>query len=178
MHIIGKRIAKPSPACASPVQVGSAEPPRAIYSAGFQDNEVFCADAVSIKLSWRRKIRLPDVVQRIESYTNTCVIFFLHFLAEYCAGFCATNVIWITIPAIPGKLAISGGNRRECNHSMWFSAWRRFLPTNRAIRKIFSKIARRISACLALSGRAWPALSRIKAAPPIIPSETIRSRAG
>src|SRR5712671_2878122 len=47
------------------------------------------------------------------------------------------------------------------------------------IRKIFSKIARRISVCLELSGRESPALSRRKALPPIlILSETIRSRAG
>jgi hypothetical protein len=38
-------------------------------------------------------------------------------------------------------------------------------------------VARRISACFALSGQARPALTRIKVPPPIIASETIRSRA-
>src|SRR6201992_2377103 len=44
--------------------------------------------------------------------------------------------------------------------------------------KIVGKPARRISACLAVFRQLWPTLSRIKAPPPIIPSETIRSRAG
>src|SRR5882757_2465628 len=51
-------------------------------------------------------------------------------------------------------------------------------PPERAIPKVLGKLARRISACFTLSRSGRPALSRIKAPPPIIACETIRSRAG
>src|ERR1700710_2516456 len=44
--------------------------------------------------------------------------------------------------------------------------------------KIFDESASPVSACSGLSGRETPALSRIKAPPPIIAPETIRSRVG
>ena len=62
---------------------------------------------------------------------------------------------------------------------MWVSpSASRFCCPDGQMRKIFSKPARRISACFALSGPGRPALSRIKVPPPIIACEMIRSRAG
>src|SRR6185437_6655063 len=112
-------------------------------------------------------------------HADTFIIFRLRFLTGYRIKCGAKTAFWITDRAISGHSRDRAQTATHRNSCTSFRLRRGdFSCLGRAMHKIFSKIARPISTCLALFGPARLVLSGVKAAPPIIPDETIRSRAG
>ena len=116
--------------------------------------KVFPVDFERNELLWGQEVGRPDVIQRIESETVTFLIYTPPVHAGYCASFPAKTVIRITERLILQGLAISRGiviyNQRNEAPPPSPNSFR--LPCQ-AIDKIFSKLARRISACFGLFRR-------------------------
>jgi hypothetical protein len=119
------------------------------------------------------------VVQRIESKTDIEAIFFPAVPCRILPQFQRRNCDPGNKKTASGKLAISGGNRSKYP---WLQA---VIPDTGALAcrngrsvKFSANWRGGFQAVSRFCGRAQPVLSRIKARPPIIPSETIRSRAG